>query len=70
MNSNSQVYSTLSDLVLSDQVYKDKADMLFKLISVMEDHDGLGSPGIFMMIRPRGFGLSLISQSIQILVKI
>ncbi len=70
MNSNSQVYSTLSDLVLSDQVYKDKADMLFKLISVMEDHDGLGSPGIFMMIRPRGFGLSLISQSIQNLVKI
>lgn len=70
MNSNSQVYSTLSDLVLSDQVYKDKADMLFKLISVMEDHDGLGSPGIFMMIRPRGFGLSLISQSIQNLVKL
>ena len=70
MNSNSQVYSTLSDLVLSDQVYKDKADMLFKLISIMEDHDGLGSPGIFMMIRPRGFGLSLISQSIQNLVKI
>ena len=69
MNSNSQVYSTLSDLVLSDQVYKDKADMLFKLISVMEDHDGLGSPGIFMMIRPRGFGLSLISQSIQNLIK-
>lgn len=70
MNSNSQVYSTLSDLVLSDQVYRDKADMLFKLISIMEDHDGLGSPGIFMMIRPRGFGLSLISQSIQNLVKI
>ena len=69
MNSNSQVYSTLSDLVLSDQVYKDKADMLFKLVSVMEDHDGLGSPGIFMMIRPRGFGLSLISQSIQNLIK-
>ena len=69
MNSNSQVYSTLSDLVLSDQVYKDKADMLFKLISVMEDHDGLGSPGFFMMIRPRGFGLSLISQSIQNLIK-
>ncbi len=70
MNSNSQVYSTLSDLVLSDQVYKDKADMLFKLISVMEDHDGLGSPGIFMMIRPRGFGLSLITQAILNLIKI
>lgn len=69
MNTSNPVYSTLSELVLSDQIYKDKAEMLFKFISFMEDYNSLGSPGIFVMTRPRGFGLSLITQAITNLIK-
>ncbi len=69
MNADSPIYSTLSDLILSDQIYEDKADKLFKLISVMEENESLGSPGIYMMIRPRGFGLTLVTQAMISIIK-
>lgn len=69
MNTSNPAYSTLSELVLSDQIYKDKAEMLFRFISFMEDYNSLGSPGIFVITRPRGFGLSLITQAITNLIK-
>ena len=65
----SSIYSSLSDLVLSERIFKDKAELLFKLVELMEVHENMVGPGIFMMIRPRGFGLSLITQSIIKLVK-
>ena len=65
MNSASPTYSTLQELVVSDKIYKDKSVKMLSLILQMEHTKSYGSPGIFLITRPRGFGLSLVAKSVE-----
>ena len=65
MNSASPTYSTLQELVVSDKIYKDKSVKMLSLILQMEHTKSYGTPGIFLITRPRGFGLSLVAKSVE-----
>ena len=68
MDTNSPVYSSLQELLVSKQVFKDKSVKIIKLILKMEHTPSFAMPGIFVINRPRGFGLSIVGHAIEKLV--
>ena len=69
MNINSPTYTSLQDFIISDQIYKDKALKLISLIIKLETEPSFGHTNLFLMTRPRGFGLSLVSSAIDRIIK-
>ena len=69
MNINSPTYTSLQDFIISDQIYKDKALKLISLIIKLETESSFGHTNLFLMTRPRGFGLSLVSSAIDKIIK-
>ncbi len=64
MGSTPGFYSELHELILSDYLRVEKSDIFYALMQEMEEMKALASPNIFMMIRPRGFGLSLCTEAL------
>ena len=65
MNLLSSNNSTLHEVFLNDHLYVDKTAELVNFITHLEKKPRLRSPNIYLMIRPRGFGLSLVSETIE-----
>ena len=65
MNLLSSNNSTLHEVILNDHLYVDKTSDLVNFIVHLDKKARLNAPNIFLMIRPRGFGLSLVSESIE-----
>ena len=64
MSNTSGFYSDLHELIISDYLRVEKSHIFYELMNEMEQVPSLASPNIFMMIRPRGFGLSLCSEAL------
>lgn len=64
MSNTSGFYSDLHELIISDYLRVEKSHIFYELMDEMENIPALASPNIFMMIRPRGFGLSLCSEAL------
>ena len=64
LGSDSGLYANLHELIVSDYLRVEKSQNFFDLLSRMEGTATLKSPNVFMMIRPRGFGLSLSSEAL------
>ena len=65
MLSHSSLYAGLQELILSDYLYIDKSRRLFELLCELENSPRFASPNIYLLIRPRGFGLSLAASAIE-----
>ena len=63
MNSNSLVYTNLQDLIVSEQINRDKSLKVMSFILKLESPQPCGTPSVYMMTRPRGFGLSLLTSA-------
>ena len=63
MNSSSLVYTNLQDLIVSEQINRDKSLKVMSFILKLESPQTYGTPSIYMMTRPRGFGLSLLTSA-------
>ena len=63
MNSNSLVYTNLQDLIVSEQINRDKSLKVMSFILKLESPQTYVTPSIYMMTRPRGFGLSLLTNA-------
>ena len=63
MNSNSLVYTNLQDLIVSEQINRDKSLKVMSFILKLESPQTYATPSIYMMTRPRGFGLSLLTNA-------
>lgn len=63
MNSNSLVYTNLQDLIVSEQINRDKSLKVMSFILKLESPQTCGTPSVYMMTRPRGFGLSLLTSA-------
>lgn len=69
MNSNnSGSNSHLHEVIFTDRHYINKLDHLTKFINFLDKAPRLPSQNVFMLIRPRGFGLSLASEAIESLL--
>jgi hypothetical protein len=64
VSGDSGFYSNLHELIVSDYLRVEKSQNFFDLLSKMENEPASKSPNVFMMIRPRGFGLSLSSEAL------
>ena len=64
-SSNAQSNTHLHDILLSEHNYINKLKPLLNFISFLEHSPRLPSQNFFMLIRPRGFGLSLATESIE-----
>lgn len=64
MSSDSSLYANLHELIVSDYLRVEKSQNFFDLLSRMEGEISMKSPNVFMMVRPRGFGLSLSSEAL------
>ena len=64
MNANPSFYSDLHELIISDYLKVEKSSVFFELMREMENTKPLASANIFLMIRPRGFGLSLCTEAL------
>ncbi len=64
MLSNSSLYSGIHELLLSDYLVINKSNKLFDLIVRMEKAPRVTGPNVFLLNRPRGFGLSLAVEAI------
>ena len=64
MNANPSFYSDLHELIISDYLKVEKSSVFFELMQEMENTKPLASANIFLMIRPRGFGLSLCTEAL------
>ena len=69
MDISSPTYASLQELIVSDQIFRDKALKLISLIIKLENTPSYGFTNIFLINRPRGFGLSLFSQAIDKIMK-
>ncbi len=69
MNISSPSYTSLQELIVSEQIYRDKSLKLISLILSLENTPCYDKANIFLMTRPRGFGLSLISSAIDKIIK-
>lgn len=65
MLSHSSLYAGLQELILSDYLYIDKSRRLLELLCDFENSPRYNSTNIYLMIRPRGFGLSLAANAIE-----
>ena len=65
MLSHSYLYAGLQELILSDYLYIDKSRRLLELLCELENSPRFYSPNVYLMIRPRGFGLSLAAEAIE-----
>ncbi len=65
MLSHSSLYAGLQELILSDYLYIDKSRRLFELLCELENAPRFAAPNIYLLIRPRGFGLSLAAGAIE-----
>lgn len=59
MINSPNLYANLHEFLLTDYLHVRKSNSLMTLIGYMENAPSFGSPNVFLMIRPRGFGLSL-----------
>ena len=57
--------SSLHEFVLSNHLYVDKSAQLLSFINFLINEPRLHAPNIFMVIRPRGFGLTLAAEAIE-----
>lgn len=64
LSSASDLYTSIHELIISDYLKAQKSSIFFELLSEMEERQELAYPNIFMMVRPRGFGLSLCTEAI------
>lgn len=69
MNSASPSYSSLQELIVSDQISRDKSVKVMSFILKLESPASYGTPAIYMMTRPRGFGLSLLTNATERILK-
>lgn len=69
MQSTSPSYSSLQELIVTDQIYKDKSLTIMSFIMHLESMQSYGTPSTFLMTRPRGFGLSLLTTSLDKILK-
>lgn len=60
--------SHLHDVVFADRHYINKLDQLKDLINYLDKSPRLPNQNFFMLIRPRGFGLSLTNEAIESLL--
>lgn len=68
METLSALSSKLHEFVLSNHLYVDKSEQLISFISYLQTEPRLYAPNIFMVIRPRGFGLTLGVEAIEALL--
>ncbi|MGN0901776.1 MAG: AAA family ATPase [Succinivibrio sp.] len=69
MQTGAPVYSSLQELVVSDRIYRERSIKMLSLILKLEKTPSFGSPSVFMINRPRGFGLSLLANAIDRIMK-
>lgn len=69
MNGNTGLYANLHELIVSDYLRVEKSQNFFELLRSMELTPNLSSPNVFLMIRPRGFGLSLSTEALYTLLE-
>lgn len=65
LNSNN---TNLHEIILNNYLYIDKIGYLFKFLDILDKAPRFTSPNINMMIRPRGFGISLAMEAIEALL--
>ncbi len=66
--SNAGSNSHLHEVIFTDRHYINKLDRITAFINFLEKSPRLPSQNFFMLIRPRGFGLSLASEAIESLL--
>lgn len=68
METISSLSSKLHEFMLSNRLYVDKSRQLIDFIACLQQEPRLTAPNIFMVIRPRGFGLTLGVEAVEALL--
>ncbi len=68
MDTISSLSSKLHEFMFSNHIYVDKSRLLLDFISYLQQEPRLTAPNIFMVIRPRGFGLTLGADAVEALL--
>lgn len=66
--SNSRNNTHLHEVIFSDRHYINKLNQMLKFITFLETSPRISAQHFFMLIRPRGFGLSLANEAIESLL--
>ena len=70
MDSTAPLHSALHDFALTTKRYVDKSAQLISFINYLTNEPRLLAPNIFMVVRPRGFGLSLAADTIETVLSV
>lgn len=63
MNGTSDLSSNIHELIITDYLRAEKSALFYELLKEMDERQSMSSPNVFMMVRPRGFGLSLCARA-------
>lgn len=68
MSAPGTLSSGLHEFVLSNHLYVDKGAQLISFIKYMYEQPRLSSPNVYLIVRPRGFGLTIAVEAIEALL--